>query len=357
MQDGLKIGVIGVGGFGQAHLRAYRELGKQAQVVAVCDIDADLAQRVAQEVGAEAYTDPHALLAEASVDAVDICTPHDQHAALTIAAAEHGKHVLVEKAMATSLAECRAMVDTADRAGVTLMVAQNQRYVPSYRGVRRLIQSGVLGPLRAARLDAMQNLPQALPAGHWFFDAERAGGGVVICIAVHRIDLLRFLLGDVRRVLHAVCHHTNPAFLHGSEDYACATLEWENGAIGQLFATYAGYRLPWSEQFMIFGDTGTVHAIPPIGTYSGPAMVAAQTVGTAGEGWAQQFGGFVPVEPDRSELPFEDSVANEIAHFLQCCRTGREPISSGRDNLGTMRVVFGIYEAARTGQAVELTDL
>ena len=69
MQDGLKIGVIGVGGFGQAHLRAYRELGKQAQVVAVCDIDADLAQRVAQEVGAEAYTDPHALLAEASADA------------------------------------------------------------------------------------------------------------------------------------------------------------------------------------------------------------------------------------------------------------------------------------------------
>ena len=65
----------------------------------------------------------------------------------------------------------------------------------------------------------------------------------------------------------------------------------------------------------------------------------------------------MPVEPDRSELPFEDSVANEIAHFLHCCRTGREPLSSGRDNLGTMRVVFGIYEAARTGQAVELTDL
>src|ERR687886_656194 len=174
MQDSLKIGVIGVGGFGQAHLRAYRQLGEQAQVVAVCDIDADLARRVAQEVGAEAYTDPHTLLPKASVDAVDICTPHDQHAALTIAATEHGKHVLVEKAMATSLADCRAMVNATDKAGVTLMVAQNQRYMPSYRGVRRLIQAGVLGPLRAARLDAMQNLPQALPAGHWFFDGEPA---------------------------------------------------------------------------------------------------------------------------------------------------------------------------------------
>ena len=113
MGDGLKIGLIGAGGFGQAHLRAYRELGDQAQVVAVCDIDAAVAERVAREVGAEAYTDPGALLAAAPVDAVDICTPHDQHAALTIAAAEHGKHVLVEKAMATSLAECRAMVEAA----------------------------------------------------------------------------------------------------------------------------------------------------------------------------------------------------------------------------------------------------
>lgn len=74
-------------------------------------------------------------------------------------------------------------------------------------------------------------------------------------------------------------------------------------------------------------------------------------------GWNDQFRGFVPIEPDRRELPTDDMIVNEIVHFAQCCRSGREPLTSGRDNLGTMKVVFGIYESSRTGRPVELASL
>jgi predicted dehydrogenase len=108
---------------------------------------------------------------------------------------------------------------------------------------------------------------------------------------------------------------------------------------------------------MIFGADGAVHAVPPLGTQWGPAYVASRRRGATGPGWDGQFGGFVPVEPDREGLPTDDGFVNEVLHFAECCRSGAEPISSGRDNLGTMKVVFGIYESARTGQPVELAAL
>ncbi len=112
---------------------------------------------------------------------------------------------------------------------------------------------------------------------------------------------------------------------------------------------------------MLFGDDGAVHALPQPGRSRGPPFyVTRQRDGAAGEprGGARQFTGFLPVESDREGLLSDDGFANEIAHFAACCRTGREPLSSGRDNLGTMAVIFAIYESSRRGGApVELAEL
>ena len=294
-------------------------------------------------------TDYHAVLANNDVDAVDLCLPHHLHAEVAIAAAQAGKHVLVEKPMACSLEQCRAMVTAAAQAGVILMVAQVQRYTPSYRGVRRLVASGELGPIRAVRFDSMQNLQ--LGPEHWLYDGALAGGGIVISVSVHRIDLVRYFVGDVRRVT-AICRPGELPFHNGAETYATATLEFANGAIGEHFATYSGFRMPYSESFMLFGDDGAVHALPEPGHSQGPAFYASrQHDGLAADTprWERQFTGFLPVEPDRQNLPSDDGFTNEIAHFVACCRSGEEPLSSGRDNLGTMAVIFAIYESARQG--------
>ena len=365
MPKPLKVGLIGTGDISRAHLTAYAQFPEKVQLTAVCDIREDAVREFAREAKVDAiYLDYEKILKEADVDAVDICTIHDQHAPQVIAAAEAGKHILLEKPMGITMKECREMIAATDKAGVTFMIAQMRRYAPHHQAVRRVIQEGELGTIRAARCESMVNILQMVPPPHWCYDGKRAGGGVIIGATIHQLDLLRYFVGDVSRVT-AIRRTVNPEFHNGAEDYVAATLEFENGAIGEVFADFATPRAPWVRHFMIIGDDGTVFSFtPPVGkelTLERPreAMVSisSRKRSPAEEGQADWMSGFVPLEPDPEGLPSEDPFANEILHFEECCREGKEPISSGRDNLGTMKVVLGIYESIRTGKAVDLATL
>ncbi|MEI8121608.1 MAG: Gfo/Idh/MocA family oxidoreductase [bacterium] len=348
--NALRLGLIGSGNIAGAHLKAAPHVPQWAQFVAIASPHEANRQRQSARFNiARSYADPAELLAAPDIEGVVICTPHDTHAELARRCCAAGKHVLVEKPMACSLAECDAMIAAAQAAGTTLMVAQCQRFDPAYRGLKRILDAGELGPVRAVRIDAMQNAAAFVPPDHWYLDARRAGGGIVISVAIHKLDLVRYLIGDVVRVT-AACRTISPLFRHGAEDYAVATLEFANGAVGQLFATWSAFRLPYSENLMIFGDDGAVHALPPGETQMGPALVASrQRTPPAVPGFAGQFGGFTPVESDGTGLPAADPFANQLAHFVECCRTGAEPLSGGNDNRKTMAVVFAIYESAHTG--------
>jgi predicted dehydrogenase len=127
--------------------------------------------------------------------------------------------------------------------------------------------------------------------------------------------------------------------------------------IGELFGTYSGFRQPWGEMFMIFGDDGAVHAVPPLGTYTGPAWVATRRRTPTLATWWDMFKDFSPVAPDRSGLPSDNAFINEILHFADCCASGATPLTSGRDNLGTMALIFAIYASARRGAPVQVADL
>jgi len=351
----LRLGLVGAGGIAKAHVGVADDFPKRVRYSAVCDVNTSAAELLAARVGGAAvFTDLAEMLRYSDLDAVDLCTPHYQHAEQAIQAARADKHVLVEKPMACSMDECRAMVSAAEASGVTLMVAQYQRYDPSYSGVKRKLDSGELGTIRAVRLDAMQNLSAFMPPSHWLFDGKLAGGGIVISVLVHRIDLMRWLLGPVKRV-SAVCKTTRPEFTNGAEDYAWARLEFASGAVAEVFGTYSGFRVPWGESFTLFGDAGAMHAVPPLGEYVGPAWYASQhSEGEKPLSWATQLGGFLPVPEALEGLPSPRGFYNQILHFEECIRSGIEPLSSGRDNLGTMAVIFGIYESSRTGQPVDL---
>jgi len=357
MTKALRVGLVGAGNIATHHLPAYVEHGEALELVAVCDLDEDRARHFAQTAGApQVYTDAESMIREASVDAVDVCTVPDQHFSVARTAIEAGKHVIVEKPFAVSLPECRELVETAERAGVTLMVAHNQRFLPSYRAAKAVLDAGELVSIRSVRFDSMQCWPALFPAGHWHYDAARAGGGVVISVAVHRIDLMRYLVGDIVRV-SAVCRTTRKEYLNGAEDQATATLEFDNGALGEMFATSSAFRMPWSESFMIFGDEGTMHAAPCPGNIRGPALVASTRRSPAATEWLDQVDGFEAVRAERLGLPSESGQVNELLHFAECCASGRLPLSNGRDNLETMKVVFGIYESSRRQSPVRLADL
>ena len=192
----LKIGLVGTGSISNRHLAAYLEHRDRLELVAVCDIVQDAADEYAKRAGvSNVYTRFDDMIRNADIDAVDICTSHDQHAPQTIAAAAAGKHVLVEKSMADNLQNCREMIEAAEMAAVTLMVGQQLRYSPEARMVKQFIDEGNVGDIQAVRTHVM-TMATRKP---WMNDAKY-GGGILMLNSVHHIDLLRYYVGNVHRV-------------------------------------------------------------------------------------------------------------------------------------------------------------
>ena len=364
MATPLKVGLVGTGGswrlegtggHSNSHLPAYLEHPDRVQLTAVCDIVEPLAQGFAKKAGVEAvYTDFDKMLREADIDAVDNCTGHPQHAPLTIAAAEAGKHILVEKPMAISVQECRDMIAAADKAGVTLMVGQNLRYTPNAAAVKRFIDEGNLGDIQVARTHHISG-----GAPERFIDGK-TGGGILQVQQVHHIDLLRYYVGNVKRVT-GVCKTVGTLMVNGAEDLVVANFEFENGALGDLFGSWTTSLAPegrFGASYMVFGSNGTIHSTPasmPEHEQFGTIMFAL--VDEEHDLQRGQQPPFEPIDTSGTDLPTANGSVNEILHFEECIRTGREPISSGRDNIGTIKIIHGIFESSRTGKPVDLDDL
>lgn len=160
---------------------------------------------------------------------------------------------------------------------------------------------------------------------------------------IHKLDTLRYLLGDVCRV-HALGKTVDPAF-ENAEDYAAGLLEFENGAIGTIFSTYSAAGFPYGDSLQLFGERGVVYHDSTDYENGGVPRITSDRTGD--DPWA-----FEPVTP-ATDLPTDDPFVNEIYHFAGCVESSNEPIASGRDNLGSMAVVFALYESlAADGERV-----
>lgn len=356
----LKIGLAGTGAIARAHLEAYLKYPEKVKLNAICDINKEAIAGFSKHIKVEdAFMDFSKMLKDADIDAVDICTINDQHKIQAIAAAEQGKHVLLEKPMSTSLENCREIVHKIDKTGVTFMVAQDLRYLPHTQGVLKVIKEGELGPIRTCRYDSIMNQVRGLPAGHWMFDGERTGGGVLINLTIHGLDLLRYFLGEINKV-SAFCKTINHTNINGAEDFVNATLEFENGVIGSIYACNSTARTPWNMQYLIYGDHGCIYSTPPSSIEKSVQQLGGVMISSRkkdNDGKTSRRGEYIPNEPSYELFQDDNPFTNEILHFAECCRTGKKPISSGKDNLGTMKIIFGIYESSRTGRTVNLRDL
>lgn len=344
---------------GYAHLQAYLKYPEKIKLVAVCDLQEQAAKAYAKAAKISSiYTDFEKMLKQEDIDAVDICTIHDQHKYETILAAETGKHILLEKPMACSMKDCRDMVQATKKAGVTYMMAQVLRYLPSSQAVLSLMENKEIGSINAVRGDSILKQSLILPHDHWMFDGNRAGGGVLITLSIHMIDLLRYFIGDVRKV-NGICKNFNHLFVNDAEDFSSATLEFKTGTIGNIFGSLSIGRTPWNIKYMIFGDSGTIYSNPPPikkGHYQiGSAMLSSKKLDL--EDKTTQKGKFIPINQDSTKVVSENPFINEVIHFADCCQTNEEPISSGKDNLNTMKIIFGIYKSSKTSEVINLNDI
>ena len=356
MAKPLKVGLIGTGAISRAHLPVYEQFPEKVKLTAVCDIIEEAAQERARDANVDAiYTDYEKMLQEADIDAVDICTGHDTHAPIVIAAAEAGKHALVEKPMGNSMQECRDMIAAADKAGVTLMIAHMLRFSPSTQAVRQLLQDGEIGTIRAARIDIMMNAVGTLREGHWMLDGN-AGGGIGMTNTIHEVDLVRHLVGDVKRV-NGVSRTVSPRLKNGAEDILCARLSLKMGAVGTVLCLWCAARGPVSQQYTLFGDKGALHSCRSsryiAATTSAPSWSRrrADEPGTEPvnrrapggrklRGWKTSWATSSRLRLATGGYPATTASPTRFSTSPSASQEGKEPISSGRDILGSMKVLF-----------------
>lgn len=318
----VRIGIIGCGAIARrAHIPALRAAGAEVTTFASRSrSSAEAAQGDCEGAGV-IVDDWRAAVESNDVDAVAICTPNALHAEMTIAAARAGKHVLVEKPIACTLADADQMLAAAHDAGVMLMPAQNLRFNAPFVAARGLIERGEIGAVTAVRAAFGHAGPKAwAPDATWFFDRDLAGGGALIDLGIHLADLLRAVTGD--EVVEAAGMLVGDGAV---EDAGTALLRFAGGAVGTLHASWIS-RGGLDIQLTIFGTEGTMHL--DAGT---PLTVRPQGANSY-----------------QAEVP--DDVPNLYAAFVEAVAKGAPLPVTGADGRAALAIIDAAYRSARSGQ-------
>jgi UDP-N-acetyl-2-amino-2-deoxyglucuronate dehydrogenase len=354
----LNVSMVGCGGMAVHYLPVYRDL-PWVRVVSCVDTNLDSAGRAAQVFGCSATADFHAALA-GEVDAVVIGTPNSEHAAQAIAAMDAGKHVLLQKPVAASLADAEAIAAAAEKSTRTVGLYMSYFDQPLLHDLRDMVRSGWLGDLvhcyaRLMHKGGMMWSAESL-AGRptWRGSIAGTGGGCFIQLAVHYIHIFEWISGV--RVVRATGFARN---LHcpglEGEDLACAVLEMDSGAMVTLDTAWCAA----GEELAVFGTLGRLE-------YRNSLRLGLASTAGPFRGRAVEYtGGTVPAfggpqgEEQQSEVqppPFGDCAnpLNQHRAFLEAARDGKPAPVSIASGVRDMRIVAAVYESARTGRAVEV---
>jgi predicted dehydrogenase len=339
LNDTLGIGIIGTGRVSGGHARSAQMLAG-VHLAGCADIDPDRLARFTERYPCPGYRSFEELIARDEVDAVAIALPHFLHCDVTIACLQAGKHVLLEKPMAMTVAECDAMIAAAERTGRTLMVGHSQHFFPVNEAVQKLIAAGEIGRLVFAT-DTWYKPFYGDPRPPWFLDA-RKGGGMWPMNGSHMIDRMMLFTGS--RVV-AVKATVGTHFVDvPATDTGVAFLEFENGFHSTLH--HCGY-------------------------VNGVEQFTAEITGTEGQLrftirqlWRSRNGAYeeVPVEarrpPLKPDVEFNPrhgaAFACQMAAFVEAARTGAEPPITGHWGREVVRVLEACEESSRLGREVRL---
>jgi predicted dehydrogenase len=328
-------GIVGAGMIAGYHADAIAQT-PGARLVAVCREEPGRAAEASERFGVPCDTSLEALLARNEVQAVCICTPSGLHARQAIAAARAGKHVLVEKPLALTLADADAMIAACREAGVLLAVALQRRTDEQFRAVRVAIEAGELGRMVLGTISIPYVRPQsyydsAAWRGTWALD----GGGALMNQGIHLVDLLLWLMGDDVAEVEARADTLDHQI--EVEDCVAATLRFANGALGSIAATTAA-------------APGFPHRVEVYGTAGGVQIEGEQVVRWEGGGsqrYTAQASG--PQAAGAGAKPTGISLAGHlrIMHdFVDAIRAGRPPLISGEEGRRSLALVLAVYDAA-----------
>ncbi len=345
----LRIGIVGAGNIAcSGHLPAYQKC-KNAEPVAICDIDFDRAKAAAERFGIkEVYSSVEEMLEKSNIDAVDICTWNNAHAPVCIAAAKAGKHVMCEKPLAKDLDDALAMEKAISEAGVTFLLAVPSRFGYANMYLRDMYDKGDFGDVYYAKTSNIRR--RGTPTG-WFTDKKTSGGGPIIDIGIHRIDAAWYIMGAPKPTRVSANVYTTigdyqtkgvgrwqgtpcPDNRFDCEDSGNGVIHFENGA-SMLFEASWAINAPDGGGTLICG-TKAGATIEPLVIY--------------GERNEYLSTDHIKVEDGN------DKILLEITHFADCVLNNKEtkyPISQAVD---MQKMLEAIYKSAEEGREIVLED-
>ena len=342
----IKIGILGCGKIAQVrHIPEYAA-NPDCQLVGFYNPTKSRAEDMAAKYGGLAYDTAEELLANPEIDAVSVCAANYAHAALSIQALKAGKHVLCEKPMATTLADCEAMVECAKKNGKFLMIGHNQRLAKAHMEAKRLIDAGLIGDIITFRTSFGHGGPEtwAIKPGKdtWFFDKSKAAMGVMADLGVHKTDLIQYLTGQrvVRTTARLVTldKRGEDGELIGVDDNAVCIYEMSGGAFGTMTASWTYYGAE-DNSTVLYGTKGIMRI------YDDPAH---SIVVKLADGQEQVY------DVEQIQTNDNQTKSGVIDLWVDCLKNNRAPEISGESALCAMRAVFASITSSQTGKAVEI---
>ena len=321
----LKWGVLGAGSVAQRRAMPAINKAKDAELYALLSRDAERARRLATEHGArQSYITVNELLSDDALDAIYVSTPVYLHCEQVIKAAERGFHVLCDKPMAMNTEECRRMIDACQANGVHLQICFLFRFHSCFQGIRNWVTEGRVGQIVQGRVPFLKPFP--IPQGAWRGNPDQGGGGSLMDLGSHGVDLLRYILGEVSQV-SAFCN----SLVHGYdvEETGTIMMRFENGAHGLVDTSFAAAGCDLVIE--IYGTDGWVWVYND-------------------DGWKINL--TTDGESQILDSQFEDLYQYQFEHFARCVAEEEEPIVTGVDGLRTNEILAAAYESDRTGKAV-----
>ena len=349
----LKVGVIGGGSISEFHINSYIS-NPDAELIALCDSNEQRLTLAGEKYGVtNLYNNYNDLLQNKDVDAVSICTWNNTHAEMAIAALEAGKHVLVEKPLSSTVEQALAVEEAVNKSGKQLQVGFVRRHGSNTKLLKQFIDQDELGEIYYAKASCIRRLGNP---GGWFSDRSKSGGGPLIDLGVHMIDICWYLMGKPRPVsvsgnayskLGNRSNIENLSFykaadydstLNDVEDLANALIRFENGASLYVDVSFTLHAKEDELYVKLFGVKGGAEIEPEL------VMVT------------EKNNTILNMTPQIDNLSFDfvGAFTNEINHFVECCLEGKETLAPVEDGVQVMKMLSAVYESASTGKEIYL---
>lgn len=357
MERKLKTGIIGCGKVGDFHAKAYASL-PDSEFTAVCDANRERAEAFAARYGVKAYTDVTEMCTKEHLDVVSVCTPHPIHKDPAVAAAECGCNVLVEKPLASRLADCDAIIEAGERNHVQIGTMVQRRFYRPCMRIRKAIDDGKIGKPVLGMVTMLGWRDQKYyESDPWRGTWKGEGGGVLVNQAPHQLDLLLWYMGEVDSV-YGVWKNLNHPYIE-VEDTAVAVVTFKSGAVASIVVSNSQNPALYGKVH-IFGENGAAVGVQTDGGAMFIAGMSTITEPPVNDLWT------VKGEEDlldgwkKEDSDFFNSVDSmyyyhnmQIEDFLTAVKNGTKPLVDGIGGRRTVELIEAIYRATETGSVIK----